>query len=124
VGPAPQVIGPKPAHTVTPPPRFAWDEKRWHRDDTNGRTEVCGKYRVYDRRRGFWREFDGHLTGNRGIISAYIADPPLEVKHHRHGACFQLVQHPWFRLHWNTQPQTIDDALLYMERVLDEAINS
>jgi hypothetical protein len=123
VGPAVPVIGPRPAQTVAPPPRFAWDEKRWRHKETGGRTEVSGPYRVFDRRQRAWREFAGHLISESGRVSAYIADPPAEMKGHRHGPCLQFVQHPWFRLHWSTEPRSLDDALLYMERMLDESIN-
>jgi hypothetical protein len=123
IGPRPQVIGPKPGTVVAAPPRFAWDEKRWRRVDANGQTEVVGRFRVHDRRRNRWHEFDGRLVQTNREVAAYIADPPVEMKHHRHGACLQLVKAPWFRLHWGTQPKTLDDALIYMERMLDESFN-
>ena len=122
-GPRPQVIGPRPSTVVGAPPRFAWDEKRWRRLDGNGQTELVGRYRVHDGRRNRWHEFDGRLVQRNGEIAAYIADPPLELKQHPHGSCVQLVNAPWFRLHWNRQPRNLDDGLLYMERMLDESLN-
>jgi hypothetical protein len=59
VGPRPHIIGPKPGVLVAAPPRFAWNEKRWHRLDADGQTELVGRYRVHDRRHGRWHEFDG-----------------------------------------------------------------
>jgi hypothetical protein len=123
VGPGPQVIGPKPGAIVAAPPRFAWDEKRWRRIDGAGQTELVGRYRVLDRQRRRWHEFDGRLIERDRDIAAYIADPPIEMKHHRHGACLQLVQAPWFRLHWSSRPKNLDDALLYMERMIEESFN-
>ncbi len=118
-----EVIGPKPAATVVPPPRFAWDEKRWQRRASNAGMELVGQYRVFDRKRQRWRTFDGQIVQQGTTIATYIAHPPVELSHHRHAACLQLVEAPWFRLHWDRIPRTLDDALLYMERMLDESIN-
>jgi hypothetical protein len=123
VGPRPQVIGPQTAITVVPPPRFAWDEKRWRNSIARGETELIGRYRVFDGRRRRWREFDGRVIQNGAGIGAYIADPPAEMRRHRHGACLQLVSAPWFRLHWQRAPKDLDGALLYVERMLDESFN-
>lgn len=123
IGPAPQVIGPRPSTTVEAPARFAWDEKRWTRTVSSDAVEVRGHYRAYDRRLGRWREFPGYLIERDGDIAAYIDNPPGEVKKHRHGACLQLVDGSWFRLHWRRQPNNLDAALLYVERLLDESIN-
>ena len=64
------------------------------------------------------------VMGDGPPLSVPIADPPAEVKKHRHGACLQLVEAPWFLLHWNRPPHTLDDGLLYMERMLDESLNA
>lgn len=117
------VVGPKPTTTIVPPPRQAWDEKRWHRFMNAGKAEMVGAYRIFDRRRRTWRQFDGRIIQQQYEFATYIADPPPEVKHHQHGHCLQLIRTPWFRLHWNRPPKTVDDALLYVERLLDEAIN-
>lgn len=124
VGPRPHVIGPTPSTTVTPPARLAWEEKRWERRGSGDRVELVGQYRIFDRRRQTWRAFHGRLVQQGRAIATYIADPPAEVKQHRHGSCLQLVKAPWFLLFWNRPPNTLDDGLLYMERMLDESINS
>lgn len=123
ISPRPQVIGPKASTTVEPPPRFAWDERRWRRMTAGDTVEVRGQYRVYDRRHGRWLHFDGYLVQQNSQIAAYIADPPAALRHHQHGSCLQLLKAPWFRLHWRKQPKNLDDALLYMERMLDESVN-
>jgi hypothetical protein len=105
--------------TVTPPQRGAWDERGWTRT-------VGGRREIYE---GFFtvgtRQFRGRIeTRNRGRnVEAYIYDPPREIKRHRHGACFQLVSDNWFYLHWSRPARNVDDAILYMERVLDESLN-
>jgi len=123
IQPNSQIIGPKPSARVEAPARFAWDEKRWTLSTDGDDIQVTGRYRVLDRSRNQWREFDGYLLQQAGVISAYIADPPVEIRSHRHGPCLQLVQSPWFRLHWHRQPKDLDGALLYMERMLDESFN-
>lgn len=123
VRPAPMVIGPASAVTIEAPARQAWDEKRWRRIVEGDDVRVVGAYRVFDRRQGIWREFDGEVRQQGRRITTYIANPPIELKTHRHGSCLMLVEPPWFLLHWERRPSTIDDALLYMERLLDEAIN-
>ena len=123
IGPQSQIIGPEPSVVIEAPPRFAWDEKKWDWQEINGRRQLVGQYRALHRRSGQWREFDGRLDQTRRQIATYIADPPPEVRDHPHGRCLQLVEPGWFRLHWERNPNTFDDALLYMERLLDEAIN-
>jgi hypothetical protein len=124
IGPRPQVVGPIPSATVAPPARLAWDEKRWEQQGSGNRVELIGQYRVFDRRRRSWRSFDGRIVQQGRSITTYIADPPAEIKQHRHGACLQLVERPWFLLHWTRPPHSVDDGLLYMERMLDESINT
>lgn len=123
IGPRPQLITPTPSLTVEAPPRFAWDEKRWRQRRSPDGVELVGHYRVYDRRRRQWRQFRGRLLQQGGDIAAYIADPPVEMRSHRHGACLQLVEGDWFRLHWQRAPNGLDDALLYLELMLSESLN-
>jgi hypothetical protein len=123
VGPAVQVVGPSPDVTVEAPPRCAWDEKRWQLRVLDDQRIAEGHYRVRDRR-GQWREFRGQVVAQGRDIKAYIADPPSEMRQHPHGNCLQLVQPPWFLLHWNRAPKSMDDALLYMERMLHESFHA
>lgn len=123
VGPRPQVIGPRPSEVIAAPPRFAWDEKRWQHRQVGERVELSGRYRVFDRERQHWLEFDGLISQEGSSIAAYIANPPVELKAHPHGACLQLVNDPWFRLHWSRQPSNLDEALLHFEAMLDESFN-
>jgi hypothetical protein len=34
-----------------------------------------------------------------------------------------LLQAPWFQLNWHRGANNVDDAILYLEKVLDEAVN-
>lgn len=115
------VIDVKPVRAVTvqPPERGAWDERGWNRTTTGGSETYEGYYFVGK------RKFRGRIevNGIRGQkVRAYIYDPPREVKKHRHGPCFQLVGDNWFHLHWSRPARNVDDAILYMERILDESI--
>lgn len=112
-------IQPSSAITVKPPERGAWDERGWTRTINGDRETYEGYYTVGTRR------FRGRIeTRNRGRnIAAYIYNPPPEIKRHRHSACFQLTRNDWFYLHWARPARNVDDAILYMERVLDESIN-
>ncbi len=122
-GPRPQVIGPQPQVTVAPPPRFAWDQKGWSRALDGDTWRYQGTYRVYDFRRREWRTFNGCLLEGRGVITAFCADPPTEIKSHPKGPCFMLAKAPWFRVNWHRAPTSVDEALIYVERLLDECLN-
>jgi hypothetical protein len=117
------VIRPTPSLVVVPPPRFAWDEKGWRRVVESGATHYVGSYRVRDRRRNTWSIFDGRLIEDQTGLRAYVADPPPELKTHPKGPCFQLTRPPWFRVHWHTPPENIDQACLYVESILKEALD-
>lgn len=114
-------VQPSRTATVTPPERGAWDERGWIKHSTGGREIYEGYYAVGTRR------FRGRIEvrGKRGRnVTAYIDNPPREIKSHPHGACFQLVRDGWFILHWARPARNVDDAILYMERVLDESLGS
>ncbi|MGI8467006.1 MAG: hypothetical protein ACR2N3_00970 [Pyrinomonadaceae bacterium] len=110
-------VQPARAVTVAPPVRGAWDERGWSRN-LNGERETYEGYFAVGT-----HKFRGCIeTRNRGRdITAYIYNPPREVKYHPHRACFQLVGDNWFHLHWSRPARNVDDAILYMERVLDES---
>lgn len=113
-------IAPSVAVTVAPPRRGAWDERGWTRREES-RTQIYeGFYQVGD------RQFRGRIETTNGgrNITAFICDPPPEIRRHAHGACFQLIENDWFLLHWARPARNVDDAILYMEKVLDESLNS
>jgi hypothetical protein len=132
VGPTPtMLVGPTPVIVVAPPPailvetphRAAWDERGWNQE-AHGRMRVYrGQYQVYDRRLGRLRRFAGRVVVDRKEVCIYIADPPAEIKRHPKGPCFALEETPWFRLHWHHPARHVDEAILYMEKVLAECLN-
>jgi hypothetical protein len=119
----PMVIGRQEALTVTPVARPAWDAKGWIAQPHGRRFTYEGFYEATLRRSGQPRRFRGRLIESFGGIATYIADPPTEIRRHPKGPCFALVEAPWFRVHWQRQPRNVDEAILYVETVLDEALN-
>lgn len=114
------LIGPEVPIFVEPPARPAWDERGWKQSLESRQVVYDGQYQVR-LRGGQLRRFQGRILVNGNSVTAYIADPPPEVRRHPKGPCFQLSKAPWFRIHWWRAARNVDDALLYVERVLDEA---
>ena len=113
-------VAPAKAATVKPPDRGAWDERGWVRRHERGLEIFEGQYQVGTRR------FTGRIEiGRWRSISAFVHNPPKEIRRHRHRACFQQVGigTGWFRLHWSRSPRNVDEAILYFEQVLDESLN-
>ena len=104
---------------VKPPRRGAWDERGWSKSSVGKKETYEGFYQVGKRR--FQGRIEIGVWVNR--ISMYIHDPPSEIKKHEHRACFQLVKNGWFLLHWSTPAQSVDDAILYMEKILWESLH-
>lgn len=113
-------VAPASTVAVKPPRRGAWDERGWTRS-LNGRNEIyVGFFAVGTER--FQGRIEIRQRSNR--VSMYIRNPPREIKQHRHGPCFQLVKDGWFHLHWSRPARNVDDAILYMERILDESLRN
>ncbi len=126
IGPAEDaetVIGPSAMSTVAPPERGAWDERGWSRELKQGEEVYKGFFQVANRRTRTTQTFPGVIFVRRRKIVTCIADPPPEIKRHPKGPCFTPIQKPWFRLNWFRPAKNVDDAILYMEKILDECIN-
>lgn len=118
---APVRIGPASAVRIDAPRRGLWDERGWVCENRPNLRIYQGEFRV--RRWGGWQRWSGRiLAQNRGEITLYIADPPEKLRHHPKWPCFQHEEGRWFRLHWHRRAQNVDDAIAYMERILDEAL--
>lgn len=119
-------VSPTVAVTIKPPARGAWDERGWTKRTESGAETFEGFYRVNHKRSGQLLQFRGRIQvsgWSSKKITVYILEPPPEVKRHRHGPCFQLIRDGWFNLHWSRPAKNVDDAILYLERVLDESLN-
>lgn len=113
-------VQPVAVETITPPDRGAWEERGWSRRRDRNNDVYEGLYVVGTRR------FRGRIEVGRGRrISAYVLNPPREIRRHRHHACFQQfgIGTGWYILHWQRSPRNVDEALLYFEQILDESIN-
>jgi hypothetical protein len=103
--------------------RPAWEEKGWATTQRDGRTVYQGFFEVVERRANRRRRFSGVIAHDSSGFTAYIADPPPEIRRHPKGGCFAMTQAPWFRVHWLKAPRDVDNAILYVETVLDESLN-
>lgn len=113
-------VEPARSATIRPPRRGAWDERGWTRRNDGTSQVYEGQYQTGGRR------FRGRIeVERRGRISAFIHNPPTEIRRHRHHACFQQIGigTGWFCLHWRRSPHNVDEAILYFEQVLDESLN-
>jgi hypothetical protein len=119
------LVGPAPAAglQIGPQPRSVWDELGWMRTQQAGRQIYEGYFQVAECRTGLRRRFNGRVIAAGGELMTYIADPPEEIRGHPKGPCFTADTPPWFHLHWHHPPRTVDDAILYMEKILSEALN-
>jgi hypothetical protein len=115
-----RTIEPTIATIVEAPGRGAWDEKGW----TRQRNTYEGRYEVYERKSGRIRRFNGRIVQLGEVAQTFIADPPPEIKRHPKGPCFQLYDGVMFKVEWHQPARNVDEAILYVERVLDESLNS
>ena len=114
-------IGPATTVPIGPPARAAWDERGWLTRRDGSRVVYEGRYQVRSRN-GEIAAFPGRIVVDGTMVVPYIADPPVAIKRHPKGPCFQLTQAPWFKVHWRRPATNVDDALLYVERVLAEVL--
>ena len=121
----PIVVGPARQADVVirPERRGVWEEKGWRQVRHGSQDIYDGYYLVMDRRTRCPLRFSGRIIAERGEFLTYIADPPKNIKNHPKGPCFSAETPPWFHLHWHHAPENVDEAILYMEKILAEVLN-
>jgi len=102
---------------------------------------VVGPFDWRPERIGTLRALSGRflITGRDGIVKSfvngrivltsdtladvYLYDPPIFLKHHRHGRCLQLLRpnEKWFKVHFEKPPRDFSAAYMYVEHFLTEA---
>lgn len=97
--------------------------KRWSIEEAPGGLIYVGTFRA--------RDTDGHVHLYQGRIvertnlptDIYILSPPLDLKRHEHGGCFQLLEpgSNWFKMHWDHPTSDFYTSLCYVEKLLTEA---
>jgi hypothetical protein len=107
---------------VGPQARGAWDEKGWVRESQDGKQVYRGAYLVTGRRSHRQHRFAGQIVSDQNHMVVYIADPPPQIKNHPKGPCFARKNGPWFQLHWHRPARNVDEAILYVEQLLSEAL--
>lgn len=108
---------------IQPPLRGAWQEKGWTRKLNAGSATYSGQYIVNNKLLGQKQHFQGRIEVANHEIIPFVADPPTGLSSHPKGPCFSMVSPGWFRVHWHRPPNNVDDAILYVERVLNEVLN-
>jgi hypothetical protein len=119
--PSRTVVGPVARPVVEKVRRPAWDEKEWVRTEESQGTVYRGHFRAGQN--GRTRAFEGRIVQGKRELAAYIGDPPPEIRRHPKGPCFSLISGSWFRVHWHKAPDDPDNAILYVETILNEALN-
>ena len=117
------VIEPAKPQVVEAPPRSYWDERGWTRSGRNGSREYQGMYRIVDRQTGEGLAFAGRIEENRRIAVPYILNPPPQCKRHNKWICFKPKRKGVYRIEWRRPARHPDEAILYVEQVLDESVN-
>jgi hypothetical protein len=97
-----------------------WKRNKWHWN--SGKTTLEGRFRTpYCAPKGkFTRHHDGTFT-------AYIIDPPEELRRHEKHSCFYPEPSQGvYRVHFYTAPQehTLDACIQKVERVLVESFET
>jgi len=99
-----------------------WDDRGWALRRDGNRVVYEGQYRVPNIKTGQRAEFDGRIVDASGV-TAYIADPPAELRRHPKAPCFVPSTGHWFQVKWYRAAKNADDALLYVEKVLAESLS-
>lgn len=120
---APVIIKPSKPVRIAPPPRGAWQEKGWILEHNQGLDSYSGDFQVLQERTNKKMFFGGLIKASNGNILIFIDNPPVAIKRHPKGPCFSRVEGNWFQMHWHYPPKNIDDAILYVEKVLDQVLN-
>jgi hypothetical protein len=119
----PLTVRPAEVTVVEAPPRGAWDDRGWVMSKRNGHPVYQGHYQIIRRRTGRQEKFAGRVEAGPGRATAFIENPPPEVRTHPKAPCFRHISGGWFKLDWYRPASNVDDAILYMERILDQAVN-
>jgi hypothetical protein len=91
-----------------------WIDKGWLKISA---TTYAGYFDVPGR--GRW---SGKVKmGSTGFLGTYILNPPVVVRNHEKWHCFSHQGDGWYNVHMAKKPRTIDEAILNVERILNEA---
>lgn len=88
------------------------------------KSHADGWHGPYATRYGTW---NGKIERAGGILRPFIQYPPNALRRHQKWHCFHEDRRPgWWRIHLQTQPSdgSIDSVILYIERLITEALTS
>jgi len=124
IGPTPvEIIRPATHLLISPNPRGVWEEKGWEIERLFGRQIYRGYFQVRDRNTRKNHRYQGRIENTKLNFTPFIANPPTGIRTHPKGPCFSRISDEWFQVHWHRPPRNVDDAILYIEKVLDEVVN-
>lgn len=125
-----------PGHHTIPVivPAFhpVWQERGWKMSESNGAVIYEGAFQVFDEKAGRTRTFPGVIFEAKGReLDVRVQEIPPELYAstgtHPKRFCFRPIDPikppVWFQLHWNIPAKDVSSAILYLEKVLYEAIN-
>jgi len=93
-------------------PTTYWQDKGWikSRDTYNGFFSVNGQ------------RWPGVIKWHKlGLRDCHISNPPAGLWEHLHASCFSHIGKGKYSVHFTRQPQTVDAAIVTVERILAEA---
>ncbi len=94
-------------------PTSYWEDKDWVR---SGDT-----YAGYFGTNG--TRWPGAIIWDRhGLRGCFISNPPHELWKHQHAPCFCYIGDGRYAVHFSKRPQTLDGAIMTVERILSEAV--
>lgn len=67
-------------------------------------------------------QMEGLQFAERISLDVMVHNPPPEIKNHKEGHCFQFVGEDTFRVHYNVEPHTVDEAILHIQKVFAESL--
>ena len=109
--------------TLAPPKRPVWDELGWTMKQEGAQTVYTGQYHTLNTTTRQPQTFDGRVVVNGDHIQAWVSNPPPGLNQHAKSSCFARNRDDWFTVNWATPPTNADDAILYVQRVMDESVN-
>ncbi len=119
------IIRPRSPIVVRPKPRPYWDECGWSiKIDKNGSLYYLGNYCIVDKHKSQEFVFNGMVAFDGQTATPYILNPPQALTDHKDWKCFNRDTGDWFRLHWEKPTTDVDTAILWMEKILGEALST
>lgn len=101
-----------------------WERNGWTRQDGRRGTVYTGEFRATRARSGARQLFAGRIEQLGGHCQAYVRHPPPSLlAEHPKRLCFHALDQGWFHMNWWHGTSCVDETIVYVEKVLAEALN-